>query len=198
MPGASVHLHSGRSGGSALIRHPNGNFSEFEVQAYIYWSLRALGHDARGEVVVRAARCRFDILVFLSGIPVLIIEVKKRKGIPCVGDRSARRKLKMQARAQIKKYSQYGLPLLTIHAMKEARAFIESVKQLGHIPSPDGGSIPPNSQRPIKPASRPITGTDESTGTGSHPAGFSEAPNSSGDGAHAPQVNSTTEKMVAL
>lgn len=64
--------------------------------------------------------------------------------------------------------------------------------------SPDGGFIPSNSQRHQQPAPGLTIRADESTGTGSQPAGHSASSNCAGNGAHAPQVNSTTEKTAAL
>ena len=63
----------GRSDG---IDYPKRN-SEFEVQAYIYHTLKAKGFDVRGEVTSRLGSAILDLVVFDDRKrPVCIIEVK--------------------------------------------------------------------------------------------------------------------------
>lgn len=99
------------------IRYPSYP-SEFEVQAFLYSQLRALGYDARGEVTTRDGEFRFDIVIF-AGIgrsrrPVRIIEVKDHA-------KSYRRK-------QIEAYGAYGVKVIAVCGMEQARALIERAK----------------------------------------------------------------------
>jgi hypothetical protein len=62
-------------GASDAIEYPK-KLSEFEIQAYIYNTLRAKGFDVRGEVTSRRGSAILDLVVFDNRRPVLIIEVK--------------------------------------------------------------------------------------------------------------------------
>jgi hypothetical protein len=99
------------------IRYPSLP-SEFEVQAFLYTELRCLGYDARGEVTTRDGEFRFDIVIFTgaghSRRPVRIIEVKDRT-------KSYRRK-------QIEAYGTYGVIVISVCGMDQARALLNRAK----------------------------------------------------------------------
>lgn len=94
-----------------------GEPSEFEIQSFIYEHLRGIGLNVRGEVMTDGMLCRFDLVVFNeNNKPVLIIEVKKRAG--------GRHK----SRAQVKRYEDYGVPVILIGSMSNASGLVNNAK----------------------------------------------------------------------
>jgi hypothetical protein len=64
---------------------PPGDATEFEVQAFLFYSLRKAGYYVRGEVLASTSTlsrsARFDLVIFnKDGTPRLTIEVKKKDG----------------------------------------------------------------------------------------------------------------------
>lgn len=93
--------------------------SEFDIQAYIYAELKAIGVDIRGEVIHRAQgrQCRFDLVIFSGNTAKAIIEVKTE------GSNS----VQVNGR-QCTRYREYGVPVYYIHGMHQAGVFIERCK----------------------------------------------------------------------
>jgi len=99
--------------------------SEFEVHAWLWFQLRELGLDARGEVFAINGTARFDIVVFdASKRAVKIIEVKAKK------HRKGRHReeFKFNKCAQVKQYSKYGLPVDCVVGMEAARQYVLRLK----------------------------------------------------------------------
>lgn len=86
--------------------------SEFEVQAYIYWTLKSRGFDVRGEIVSVCKTCKFDLVVFSFRNPVAIIEVKKKHK----KTRNDRKHLK----SQTCRYTEFGAKLIVCTGMRQA------------------------------------------------------------------------------
>lgn len=98
--------------------------SEFEVQAFLYSSLKNAGLNVRGEINVRGdfgfrkrGLCRFDIVIYDEHEqPTLIIEVKsytfRRASKPIENTRQA------------KKYRQFGIPVWFVYGMHNAELAI--------------------------------------------------------------------------
>lgn len=113
------------SGGHEIAYPPVA--SEFEVQAFLYAGLRALGIDVRGEVQVHGlfglrsakAACRFDLVLFREEKPVLILEVKARR---------VSHKNGVEATRQGKRYTQFGVPTWMVYGIDEARQVLEAIK----------------------------------------------------------------------
>lgn len=101
--------------------------SEFEVQAWLFSTLRAAGLDVRGEVRVeikRRERVRFDLVLFdKNKAPKLVVEVKRqgRRITPAVADTR-----------QGRRYIRFGVPVRFICGPKQAEEF---AAELGAIPA---------------------------------------------------------------
>jgi hypothetical protein len=106
--------------------------SEFEVQAYLWFSLRNLGINARGEVKVKfpdggkRSRCRFDVAIFEDGFLSGILEVKAS----VTKHKSERGWLGTR---QGVRYNSFGVPVRIIYGQMQAESFVEEVKQHGAI-----------------------------------------------------------------
>lgn len=97
--------------------------TEFEVQAYLWSELRALGVNARGEVkTVFAGRAvvRFDIAVFDAGKLVGVLEVKAAQIQHRAGWETTR---------QGARYAQYGVPIRLVYGMEQAAQVIDDAKR---------------------------------------------------------------------
>ena len=108
--------------------------SEFEVQAFLYWELKRMGFNVRGEVHGRhdGKRLRFDLVIFCGKRnPVRIIEVKKhtKRFIKAEGIRN--QKMARDLTDQVRRYEKSGVPVDVIGAMREAEAYIEKVRAGG-------------------------------------------------------------------
>jgi hypothetical protein len=91
--------------------------SEFEIQAWLYSALQSVGINVRGEVKVNTGlsikgwkTARFDLVIFRSGVPQMIIEVKRSKD----------KNVKVGHR-QYQKYHAFGIPVAYARGMEEAR-----------------------------------------------------------------------------
>lgn len=107
--------------------------SEFEIQAYLYFELRRLGYDARGEVNAKGS-C-FDLVVFDSAKqPVRIIEVKKRQknkaDIPHANLRMQDR-VRVKTQLQLNRYDRFGILVDCISGMKAAMKYMGKVEERG-------------------------------------------------------------------
>jgi hypothetical protein len=101
--------------------------TEFEIQAFIYSELRAMGVDVRGELVTtfydgseigcRSQKCRtvcrFDLVVFADRKPVHIIEVKRE-----------RKKVIKECGRQCGRYRRYGVPVTFVSGMDQSRTIV--------------------------------------------------------------------------
>lgn len=105
-----------------LVGYP-GQDSEFEIQAFLLYELRALGYDVRGEVTTRCDRFRFDLVVFKGRVAVRIIEVKKHKR-PIGYKKVSVRRQRQAIRDQISDYSTIGLPVDCVRGMARAKAYV--------------------------------------------------------------------------
>jgi glutaredoxin len=95
----------------AVIQSPSYE-TEFEVQAFLYSSLKLLGWHVRGELATICKSCRFDLVVFdRDGKPFRVIEVKKRTAL--------------EASKQAARYAEFGVPVSVIQGMKQAQRFID-------------------------------------------------------------------------
>jgi hypothetical protein len=95
------------------ISYP-GEATEFEVQAFLYTSLKLLGLDVRGCVPASGGADVFDLVVYSpERTAARIIEVKK-----------ANRKALAR---QLKRYSRYGVPVDEVCGMREAKRYVASV-----------------------------------------------------------------------
>lgn len=111
------------------MREPTWD-SEFEVQAWLWSELRALGVNVRGEVKYRLANrayCRFDLAEFSAdGALIGVIEVKARpvKHKTAEGWAGTR---------QGRRYGALSVPVVLICGMEQARALVESTKNAGSL-----------------------------------------------------------------
>ena len=105
------------------IHKPSERYpSEFEVQAYLFSSLKQLGLDVRGEVNHRTEGrlCRFDLVLFKGDQATAIIEVKNESERTKPG-------INLNGR-QCTRYREYGVPVYFIRGMHQAGVFIERCK----------------------------------------------------------------------
>lgn len=105
-----------------LVKEPNSP-SEFEIQAILYYELRKLGLNIRGEVRVllpkegrRQPSCRFDLVEFVDGQLVGIIEVKPKK--------VKKEPASWHATRQGLRYTRFGVPVRLVYGMRDAEALI--------------------------------------------------------------------------
>ncbi len=97
--------------------------TEFEVQAYLWNGLRALGINARGEVktIFSGRACvRFDVAIFDDGALVGILEIKAAP---------INHKTTWEDTRQGDRYSQFGVPVRLICGMDEAVNVLDKVRQ---------------------------------------------------------------------
>jgi hypothetical protein len=89
---------------NALITQPLKR-SEFEMQAELYFRLKKLGLDVRGEVPAKheGERSFFDLVVFHGYFGAVIIEVKNSEAEALRNGKKTR---------QNRKYKAYDLPLV--------------------------------------------------------------------------------------
>ncbi len=107
--------------------------SEFEIHAFLFFELKRLGYDARGEVNAKGS-C-FDLVVFdAEKQPIRIIEVKKtqakKSDLP-----NANLRLQDRGRArtqlQLNRYDRFGILIDFVSGMKAAEKYIRMVEQRG-------------------------------------------------------------------
>jgi hypothetical protein len=99
--------------------------SEFEVQAFLFSSLKALGLDVRGEVQChgafgmrsKKASCRFDLVLFEDKEAVLVLEVKARP---------VKHKTSVEDTRQGRRYPHFGVPVRFIYGMEDAKEFLST------------------------------------------------------------------------
>lgn len=87
-----------------IIDYPK-KYSEFEYHAKLFFALKGLGYDVRGEVSskFKGRKSVFDLVVFNQGGAAVIIEVKNSPHEALVNGKKTR---------QSEKYKEYGIPLL--------------------------------------------------------------------------------------
>lgn len=107
------------------------NPSEFEIQSFLYWSLKEMGYVVRGEVSTHGMKSRFDIAIYprvIEKIPVRIIEVKAQKGAGNING--------SKAFLQRERYeTDYGIPTDIVAGIKDAKRYLKIVS--GLIGTPD-------------------------------------------------------------
>ncbi len=99
------------------LRYPH-EVSEFEIQAFLFASLRQMGYHVRGEVSTANQVSRFDLVVYANNNEATrVIEVKKDH--------------KDHARKQVLKYSQdYGVPVDCISSMDDAARYLLAAQEI--------------------------------------------------------------------
>ena len=98
------------------ILYPS-DYSEFEVQAYLYSKLLRMGFDVRGEVSavnVMGKGSRFDLVIFKKGKATKIIEVKKTR--------------EQRIHTQKVKYNRYGVGVHFVMGMEDAEKYIKDIR----------------------------------------------------------------------
>jgi hypothetical protein len=104
------------------VEEPVGD-TEFEVQAYLWGELRSMGINARGEVKTQYGKrtwVRFDIAIFTNGELTQIIEIKRSP---------IKHKTTWEDTRQGKRYIEFGVPVVIIYGMQQAKEFLETFKQ---------------------------------------------------------------------
>jgi hypothetical protein len=101
--------------------------TEFEIQSRVYTSLRAMGYDARGEIVwqritnssgkTKREKCRFDVLIFEDKKVVEIVEIKNSV-------KSNRGNL--ETTRQGTRYRRFGVPVVFIHGDTDATNYLNT------------------------------------------------------------------------
>lgn len=104
----------------AILRKPHKQ-SEFELQAELYFRLKMLGLDVRGEVpsTYQKQRSFFDLVVFRGDFGAVIIEVKNGDAVDFLHGKHTRQRVK---------YSKYGLPLVIYTTATKIQAVIDEVQ----------------------------------------------------------------------
>jgi hypothetical protein len=102
--------------------------TEFEIQAFLFESIKRMGVVVRGEVASKCGTCVFDLVVYVDGKPAHIIECKKRKKF--LGSKIAESQQASKRALQINKYSKFGLPLDVICGMEEAVQYVAKMSTL--------------------------------------------------------------------
>lgn len=143
--------------------------SEFEVQAFLYHALVALGWKVRGELKTRCRACRFDLVVFDAGNrAVRIIEVKKR--------RAKRKEVRKEDSRQASRYTEFGIPVDLVRGMADAQRYIDAAKDgplphPTHTPSRTVTTGPLPAPKPEPPAGQRIVLTAQMIEAGRGPSG---------------------------
>lgn len=107
------------------INKPNTH-SEFECQAYLYFSLLNKGVDIKGEVLNKSESknskgkrevCRFDLVIFEGDSAKHIIEVKGDRRKDCS---------RWEKTRQGVKYSKFGIEVTLLVGMEQCKHFVEN------------------------------------------------------------------------
>lgn len=104
--------------------------TEFEIQSRLYTELNRLHHFTRGEIPVRGGSCKFDLVVYdrCGGKPICIIEVKRRRS-----SKQRMKKVASKREKQTDKYAKFGLPVLLIESDKNAKIYLDNVREKGTV-----------------------------------------------------------------
>ena len=119
---------------SLEVKEPDAH-TEFEIQAMVWWKLREMGVNARGEVKTSysgRAQVRFDIAVFEAGRLAGVIEVK------------ANEKKNVEAWEKTRqgfRYAQFGVPVRPCCGMVEAMTLIDDARN-GRLWQRHGPPVP--------------------------------------------------------
>lgn len=107
--------------------------TEFEIQAYLYCSLRRLGYVIRGEMLFELPeharttptrrKARLDLCQLIDGRLAAIIEVKRYR---------ATKEAFMKTK-QYSKYKSLGVDLFLIGGMPAAIKFVEKIEARGYL-----------------------------------------------------------------
>ena len=133
------------------VKYPK-EFSEFEIQSFLFQKLRERGYNVRGEVAGtkkgkkkntennkslgkesigkgERERVRFDLVVFNEqGIALWIIEVKKN---PRWGRRKYKKRRWKLLDKEISRYEKWGLPVDLVQDMEGAESYLENLSVVG-------------------------------------------------------------------
>lgn len=97
--------------------------TEFEVQAYLYSTLKQLGINVRGEVSHRCPRTRrsfrFDLVIYQNEEASEIIEVKSAP---------IKHKRGLEKTRQATRYRWFGLPVTFIYGMEDADRYLAPLR----------------------------------------------------------------------
>lgn len=111
--------HGGR------LKYPQHR-SEFEVQAFLFFELKALGFDIRGEVKAKGIRgARFDLVIFDGKGE----KISKRKPLRIIEVKARRKQGGVKAKKQAQRYSDYGPPVDLVRGPLQARKYVEKMKK---------------------------------------------------------------------
>lgn len=102
------------------------DFTEFEIQSFVYTELKNLGFCVRGEVKTQIDKreyVRFDLAIFEHNRLSQIIEIKRNK---------IKHKDSWKSTRQGRQYARFGVPIKIIYGMEEAKIFVNSIKNLQH------------------------------------------------------------------
>lgn len=95
------------------------NPTEFEVQAWLFNTLKELGFDVRGEIQWRDKKTRqlfrFDLVIYERGVASDILEIKANPISHKNGVENTR---------QARRYRSFGIPVTFIYGYHDARAFV--------------------------------------------------------------------------
>ena len=97
--------------------------SEFEMQADLYFALKRLGYEVRGEVPSRfeGKRCIFDLVIFRGEHAAIIIEVKNSPHLGVLYGKKTKQSVA---------YSLYEIPLVFFTTATPMEAVIEKIQKL--------------------------------------------------------------------
>jgi hypothetical protein len=97
--------------------------TEFELQALLYFKLKQLGLNVRGEVRAKhkGVGSQFDLVVFANGHAAAIIEVK---------DSPHKEVLEGKLTRQSVKYAEYGIPVIYFTTIVPIENVIKEVLEL--------------------------------------------------------------------
>jgi len=97
--------------------------SEFEVQAYIYHTLKGKAFDVRGEVTSRLGSAVLDLVVYDGRKAALVIEVKA-----AAPNARVKALLADSTQEQLDDYRRLGVPVTLVCGMAWAIEFCKSFK----------------------------------------------------------------------
>jgi hypothetical protein len=112
-----------------VVHYPD-HVSEFEIHAALYFALKqATKADIRAEVKSRGTHglrkaktaCRFDLVAFVNGIAICIIEVKSGPVI--------HKKTMIETR-QGTRYPTYGIPVIVCYGASDIPLVVEKVIEI--------------------------------------------------------------------
>jgi len=116
------------------------HYSEFEIQSFVYWTLRGMGYDVRGGVRTARGQSILDLVGFVDKVPVRIIETKSGKR---QRGKKYREKEDQSHARQLERYKRYGVTIDRIKGMTEAELYCEEFLAIIESEPPFRGVWPP-------------------------------------------------------